>query len=215
MDYYAQLRDTIQGAPQQTAGLPILGGPAELSKYNDINFQLPLSNAGISALGAQTGTENTIKENSIKSQISANNKKMSGEGYQRLPKDDGGYTFLDPDGNEISAFQYARATGKNSAEVLADSENPIDVQYQNDYNGLQDFLNASTTGDKATMDAYYAENSSLRTMSPAEVMRKFKEAYPTVYGTRNVGQKLGSTYIPTSTAIENTLSGFGDSGIGE
>jgi hypothetical protein len=189
--------------------------PTKVSKYYDINFQLPLSNAGISAMGAQTDTENTIRKNNIQSEIKANNKKISGEDYKRLPKEDGGYSFIDPQGNEISAYQYARATGRNSAEVLADSDNPIDTQYRTDYDYLQGFLNAATSGDKESLDAYYAEKPQLKSLSPRDVFEKFKAAYPTVYGTRKTGQPLGSTSIPSNQAVENRLSGYGDTSISE
>lgn len=215
MNYYDQLKGTIQGAPNITAGAPILGGPAELQAYNNINFQLPVSNAATSVLGDQTAVQNTISENNIKKQMSDVSKKMSGEGYQRKPKPDGGYAFFDPNGNQISAYEYARATGKNSSEVLADSQNPIDIQYQEDYSGLQNFLAAVSTGDRETMNAYYAENPELERMSPQEVIQKFKLAYPTVYGTTNTGQRLGSTYIPRNSAVENRLAGAADTGIGE
>lgn len=215
MDYYDQLKNTVMAASKQGAGAPILGGAPELEKYYDINFQMPLSNAGIKALAGQTGTENANTEAAIKERIAQIKDQADPSNFRREQKPDGGYAFYDGAGKEISASQYASALGKSTVDVLTDSQNPIDLQYTNDYDNLQTFLNAVTTGDKETTEAFYAENPQLKRLAPADVLKEFKRAYPTVYGTTNTGQRLGSTFIPSTQSVEDRVNLGRGTGIGE
>lgn len=187
---FAQLQATIANATGAGtgAGAPILGGYPELEKFYNSTFQAPFSDAASSALSTNTD----INVANAKRAASA-----GGRGKpQRVRKEDGGFAFFDENGNEISAKQFAELTGNTTTDILSDSENPIDIQYLNDYKNLQDFMNAATTGDRDTLDAYYQQNNNLRSLSPADVIKQFRQAYPTVYGTRNTGQPLGSTFIP-------------------
>lgn len=179
---------------------PLPGAPAspypDLQKYYDLNFQLPLSNAGMKVAVGQADATNQQNQYDIKNKASTD--------YKRLPKADGGYTFVDPQGNEISAHDYARATGKDAASVLDGSENPIDIGFQQDYKNLQDFMNVATSGDKQALQDYYSQNPGLKNLSPQEVLTKFRQAYPTVYGgTKNGNQPVNSTLIPNLDAIRN------------
>jgi hypothetical protein len=78
--------------------------------------------------------------------------KQDKKNYQKVKKADGGYAFYDPDGKEISASDYANATGTKPSEVLADSENPIDIGYRDDYNNLQDYIHAKINSQRLTVN---------------------------------------------------------------
>ena len=140
--------------------------------------------------------------------------------YKRVKNNkDGGWNFFDPEGKPISAYDYANAIGSTPAEVLKDSENPIDAGYQTDFEDLQAYFQASLNKDvdKDSKDYWDAVNDEvfakqkikLWTMKPADVIAAFKSAYPTVYGTKNRGVKTGSLFMPRPNP-----SSSGDTDIG-
>lgn len=210
MDLQA-LRSAVQGANSLTSGAPILGGAPELQKFYDINAQLPQSAAGAQALASNANVESKIQQQALTNKINDLKAKASGEGYTRTKAPDGGWNFFDNQGNSISAYQFANATGNNPADVLKDSENPIDIQYNQDYNNLQDFFAASMSGDKEAKALYLADNPGLDQMSPKQVLDSFKQAYPTVYGGTNTGVPTGKTFIPNLGALKNN-AGFAAGG---
>lgn len=136
--------------------------------------------------------------------------------YQQVAKDDGGYAFYDGAGNEISAFQYARATNKSPVDVLKNSTNPIDIGFNQDYKQLQDYLTAkanSKNDPKAAKTAQAIEAAvkknfglDLHKMKPDDVIGKFKVAYPTVFGGTNKGIPAGQTLIAPKTATSGSLA---------
>lgn len=182
---------------------PRLAPTPELEKYYNLNFQLPLSNAGVKVATGQAEAQNSQREFDVKQQAQKLQDAAEGKGYQQVPKADGGYTFLDPTGKEVSAFQYSRATGKSTDSILKDSQNPIDQQYTRDYNNLQDFLDVSMSGDKEALKTYYEQNPALASLSPQSVIQRFQEAYPTVYGLRQSGQTVGQTFIPNLAVLKS------------
>lgn len=190
------LRQTVLNSGQQ--GAPASSFP-ELQKYYDINFQLPLSTAGVRALTGQADAKEKQREFDVKQQM----EKASGKGYTRVPKEDGGYGFFDSEGNEISAYEYARATGKSALDVLSDSENPIDIGFREDYQNLQEFLQAAVNKDTQALEEFYSLQPSLRNMAPADVLKRFKAAYPTVYGGNKPGVPVGQTNIPSLASLRN------------
>lgn len=62
---------------------------------------------------------------------------------KKLPKSDGGFDFLDAEGNPISAYEFSLLEEKDLSEVLKDSMNPEDQKLVQDYDGLKQFWNAS------------------------------------------------------------------------
>lgn len=200
------LRQTVLNS--SSSGTPATAYP-ELQKYYDINFQLPLSNSGVKALAGETKVRNDQADFDTAQQVQRLKDQAEGKGFTRKPREDGGFGFYDSVGNEISAYQYARATGKTAYEVLNDSDNPIDQQYARDYANLQDFMDAALSGDKETLNAFYKENPSLKGASPSDVLKKFKAAYPTVYGLKQAGQRLGQTFIPSLSQVKAQMDGGG------
>lgn len=211
------LRQATLGASNiQTPGSP-LGSFPELSQLYQSSFQLPQSSGAVSALGNQAG-EIVRQQEAAKSAAKARK-----TNYQKVKRPDGGFGFYDGDGNEISAYDYANATGKKPSEVLTDSENPIDIGYLQDYRNLQDYMEAKFNSKGNTKSAAKAKQIEatikknfgvdVGKMNPSVLIDKFKQAYPTVYGGNKAGVPVGQTLIPRGDQDETDLAG-GSSAIG-
>lgn len=81
--------------------------------------------------------------------------------YRVVPKEDGGFDFFDPEGKQVDIATYAKITGQNPVDIIKDSKNPIDIQYVQDYNNLQGFMEAVTSQDTKKVDAYVANEPAL------------------------------------------------------
>jgi hypothetical protein len=206
------LRDAVLGATNIQAPASPIGAFPELAQMYQSSFQLPQSGGAAGILTAQADT-------AVAQQKEAAKKKN----YQRVKKKDGGFAFFDPDGNEVSAYDYANALDKNPSEVLADSENPIDLGYQQDYKNLQDYINSKLNAkfdEKSRTKAEKIEQQirdnygiDVNKMKPEELIERFKQAYPTVYGRKNTGVQAGQTLIPKiPTSEEIDLTGGGSIG---
>lgn len=190
----------------QTPASP-LGSFPELSNMYRSSFQLPLSNAGTSSQAV--ADQNTVS--AAKSAASKSN-------YQQVQRPDGGFGFYDPNGNEISAAEYASATGKSPTDVLRNSTNPIDLGYQKDFKDLQQYINLKlqSSQDKAAQqkaqaieqDVQKSYGINIAKLTPNQLIQQFQSAYPTVYGSNQgnaSGVPVGHTFIPqaTSSFVQN------------
>lgn len=97
-------------------------------------------------------------------------------------REDGGFSFYDPDGNQIGIDRFSAVTGVDPAKILAQSDNPFDLQYVNDYKNTKDLVTAIQNGDVDTINAFRAENKDLGKMKPEELMRELIRKYPHIYG---------------------------------
>ena len=120
--------------------------------------------------------------------------KMDPKNFQKVRKADGGFAFYDPDGKEISINDYASVTGLRRAEILADSENPIDQEYINDYKNMNDLAQAFYNGDQATIKSFTDANPELAGRKPADLMSELIRKYPHMYGRGGAG---GAAYQQT------------------
>lgn len=137
--------------------------------------------------------------------------------YQQIPKKDGGYTFLDPSGKEISAWAFARITGKSPDQILSKSENPIDQGFINDYKNLQGFLTAVRNNDTKTIDSAYKANPGLKNFQKdiPSLIQQFQKHYPTVFGLQGSGhQSVASSYIPAKSSKKSGISSGGSGKVG-
>lgn len=220
-DNYAQLKSAVLGATQQGSPNSPLGSFPELAKLYSSSFQLPLSNAGTKA--QSTNTDITVSNQKAAADAAAQAQKdiQDPSKYQKVPAQDGGYKFYDPLGNEISAQQYAQVTGTSPSKVLADSQNPIDVQYQQDYNQLQQYIRdkgakndpTAQANAKATEDLVKKSYGiDLAKQSPQQVIQSFMQAYPTVYGLHTTGPQGTNALLPNKSAIKNQTAGAGSIG---
>lgn len=193
----------------QTPASP-LGNFPELAAMYQSSFQLPLSAAQAQSQASQDQT--TVSN--AKAAASSSN-------YQVVARPDGGFGFYDPTGKEISANDYASATGKAPTDVLKNSTNPIDIGYQKDFKDLQDYINLKLQSSKDTAAAQKAKaieqdvqktyKINIAKLTPAQLIQQFQAAYPTVYGGTNTGVPAGHTFIPqaTSSFVQNSQLGGG------
>jgi hypothetical protein len=209
------LRQAVLGSASIQTPTSPLGSFPELAALHQSSFQLGQSSGAASAL-ANNAQQTVAEQKAI-----AEAKKKQVSNYQRLKKSDGGYTFVDPDGKEISAYEYANAIGKSPSDVLKDSENPLDIGYQQDFKNLSDYINsklnskynseaesAARQTEKQVKDSYGVD---LGSMNPSELIDLFKSRYPTVYGGSNNGNSAGELFLPNKQA--NDLTG-GSNAIG-
>jgi hypothetical protein len=108
--------------------------------------------------------------------------KLDPSKYQKVRKSDGGFDFLDPDGNKISIEKYTQITGERRVDALKDSENPIDQEYVNDWSNMNDLAQAMYNGDSQTVEAYIQQNPLLKGRKPEELMIELMRKYPHLYG---------------------------------
>ena len=208
MDNYAQLRDAVLGASnvQAPTDNPLGASTSGLLANKDRgSYQLAAASPASGALAASTNE--TVQAQKAAAAAEAKRKAAMADpnNYQRIKKADGGFAFVAPDGTEISAYDYANIIGSTPDKVLADSENPIDVGYQQDFKNLQDYMNAKVnynndkkakaTADQIEADVKESQGIDLRSMELADVVKRLKEAYPTVYGGNKAGVKAGTTLL--------------------
>jgi hypothetical protein len=201
------LQQAVMGALAANQGAPQTVAPdANLQNMYNVRFQSPFAQAAATALGNTDQQGLNRQENEIKSNIQKLEDKNDPSKFQVKPKDDGGYAFYDPDGNEIPAYQYAHLTGQKLSNVLSPSQNPIDQQFIQDYSNLEEYVNAWYSKDKAKLEQYWKDNPKLKGMNPKQTMQLFTQAYPTVYGGNKRGQAQGSTLIPAGQSAAGGMT---------
>lgn len=189
-----------------------LGSFPELANMYRSSFQLPLSNAQV---GSQNVADKTLLANQAAQQEAEQKKQdylSDPKNYIAQPRDDGGFGFYSPDGKEITAAQYAAATGKAPQDVLKNSTNPIDIGYQKDFKDLQDYINlklqsgkdsaASQKAKAIEQDVSKSYGIDISKLTPDQLIKTFQAAYPTIYGANKgnaAGVQAGHTFIPQAT----------------
>lgn len=199
-----QLRQAVYGAKDITAAN--VGDPVIDNAYAS-RVRAPVVHAASVALANQSAMN---LEEAKKAAAAAEKQKAAlsdPRNFQKIPKSDGGFAFYDPAGKEISAHDYALVTGQPVSKVLADSENPIDVAFNNDYNNLQKYMQAWQNGDRKAIDSIQKQSPELAKISnPQDLIKRFYQAYPTVYGlggfngAGTAGQPNGTSFIPSASA---------------
>lgn len=102
--------------------------------------------------------------------------------YQRLRKEDGGFKFLDPTGKEIGIDTYSARTGQRPAEILKDSDNPLDRQYVNDYMNMNKLMQAAFNGESSAVNSILKKSGLSTEEKPESYMRQLIKKYPHIYG---------------------------------
>lgn len=109
--------------------------------------------------------------------------KLDPSNYKVVRKEDGGYDFFDSTGKPITIDRYAAVTGLRPVDILAKSENPLDIQYVQDYNNTRDVVEAINNGDQATISTFLKSNQQIDPKSTAaDIMKALAEKYPHIYG---------------------------------
>lgn len=207
-----ELKSAVLGAQQQGTPASPLGSFPELAKLYQSSFQLPQSNAAVQGTANNVSVQLANQNRAAQEASSLNDPSK----YQQVPKSDGGYEFIDPSGKGISAFAYARATGKSPDKILSQSQNPIDIGFVQDYKNLQEFINDMVNNDKEKIDIALKANPELGKYKKdiPGLIDRFKQHYPTVFGgNQNGNQPTNSTYIPNTKAAGNNTT-YAPSGIG-
>lgn len=217
-DQYASLKSAVLGAQANTApGASPLGNFPELSKLYSSGDQLAQTRLSSAAPNYNTGVQVSNDAAAASEARSAAAAKVSAlsdpSKYKQVQKPDGGYAFYDPLGNEISASAFAAIHNSTPADVLKNSQNPVDIAYHQDYNNLQTYINAkirSKNSQKAADTASLIEQQvksaygiDLTKQSPAQIIQEFQKAYPTVYGGSGKGVSASTTFIPNGNDLYN------------
>lgn len=191
---------------------PIVTDPARLGAISGANaakYAQNLTASTVNAAGGMAGNQADLNANAIQAEIQASKQRqqelkdsIDPSKYQQVENKAGGYDFYDPKGNKITVDQYAKVTGQNRAAVLKDSQDPSDIQFRNDYNNLQDLLQATMDNDKTKLDEYYKNQPGLKNMKPAELIDKFKSYYKGYFGGQAQGYG-GQLYSSLDAAAGN------------
>lgn len=199
-----QLRQAVYGAKNIGTGA---GADPVVDAAYAHRFSAPVVHAASSALVNQSAANLQAQKEAAAAAEKQKAALSDPKNFQKIPKSDGGFAFYDPAGKEISAHDYALVTGQPVSKVLADSENPIDVAFNNDYNNLQKYMQAWQNGDKKTIDSIQKQSPELAKISnPQDLIKRFYQAYPTVYGlggfngAGTAGQPNGTSFIPNASA---------------
>lgn len=198
MQDYNQFREAVAGA-QNIAPPETVGGndPLVQNLYKGA-FQSMATNAATQALGGKSVADK-MAEDAARQQAIANAKAAQQKLVNRTDpskwklqrKDDGGFDIFDPDGNKKSVNDMARETNTDPRDILKDSDNPADIQYQQDYADLRDLLQAYAQNDRDAINSAIEQQPAIKGLTPQELLKRFRNAYPNVYGTYNANQATG------------------------
>lgn len=116
--------------------------------------------------------------------------------FQKLINDTGGYDFYDPSGNQISALDYSKGTNSRITDVLKDSSNQEDKDFNSDWNFLQTLgklVNNPGQTDKdgkTELQKFWEKNperkDQFQDSNYSEILDTFKEAYPSYFQFQNL-----------------------------
>lgn len=160
-------------------------GDAIVNDFARSNFRDAIASS--TNVGAMAATTAAAEEERAKAARAAEAEKIRNKldpsKYQRVRKEDGGFDFLDGDGNRIDIKRYAEVTGLRPSDILKDSDNPLDQQYVNDYSNTKGVIDAIQQGDSDTLQGFLRENQSIDpNMKPEDLMRELIRKYPHIYG---------------------------------
>lgn len=129
--------------------------------------------------------------------------------YERRRKEDGGFAFFDPTGKEIGIDTYAKRTGMRPAEILKDSDNPLDRQFVSDYNNMNELMQAAFNGDNDTVNSILEENGLDKGAKPESYMQELVRKYPHIYGAGAYSQSRQNLNKPVFKIKPQAGSNYG------
>lgn len=204
-------------APTASPIVPDAARLGAISGANASKFARALTDTTAAAAGGMAGNQADLAATSIQGEIQKSKQRqqeiadsIDPSKYQQVENANGGYDFIDPKGQKITVDQYARVTGKNRAALLKDSSDPSDVQFRNDYNNLQDLLQATLDKDKTKLDEYYKNQPELKGMKPADLINRFKTFYKGYFGGQ--AQSYGAPQFTSLDAAAGNNAGLSDGG---
>lgn len=202
------------------ASSPGITGPIpEVSNAMAASFQLGGMQRAGRAQGVVAGQiaddEEKRRRAAAEAQMRAIQDQADPSKYNKLRKDDGGFAFFDPSGKEIDIDTYAKRTGQRRVDVIKDSENPVDQQFIDDYEQMNDLNQAVWKNDAAAISEYKSLFPELfsgnKSPTPEEINRKLLEKYPHIYGMGNYQVSKANLGNPVFRAIGSASgSNIGD-----
>ena len=230
------LRDAVLGARNIQAPPSPLDASPEIANLYRSSFQLPQSEIATGAL-ANIGEEQIKYQKDVEAKTQQLEQDMADfSKYKKVPKDNGGYDFIDPQGNQVDVATVSQRTGTRPTEIVKDSDNPEDQQYVSDYTRLNKFVQSMQdmeTGDKeaaayvkTTVDndpglkklwsEHLAKNSSPDDFTQ-KIMDYFRQHYSKYYGLPRTPKtpvvstrKIGPLRIPTGIGQPSSRRIFAD-----
>lgn len=201
----------------------VIGAPKtsmpELASYFKASAMDPTLSAGLS--GSATATSQAVKTKEEQEEaarqaraaaLQQEAENLDPSNFRKVRKADGGFAFYDPSGKQISINDYAAVTGDRRADILSDSENPVDLEYINDYNNMNELAQAMYNGDTATIQQFAKENGNYAQAKPQDLMKELIKKYPHIYG---LGGSGGPAYQQTlQNRGKKIFSPFGTGGAG-
>lgn len=160
-------------------------GDAVVNNFAASSFRDSLAQpaAGVGNAASQVASaEEEAAQRARQAEIQKLQDKLDPSKYKMVRREDGGFGFYDPDGQQIEISKYAEVTGQRASEILKYSDNPFDQQYVNDYENTRDLINAIQNGDNDKVSAYKANNKAIGKQKPEDVMRELIRRYPHIYG---------------------------------
>ncbi len=185
------LRQAVLGAGNITAPASNLGASQapELAALHAVDFQLPVSSSAAGALAGQASEQVAAQKAAAAAAKKKEQDLANISSYKIVKKDDGGYDFFDPDGNQVDIATLTKRTGVKASDLLEESENPIDIQYREDYKNLQDYITAIVNKDKETIDTIKSQRQELGQYEDEggvdRLISDFKKYYKRYYTTRD------------------------------
>ena len=212
--------DDLKKIAQQFAAAANVAGPSsyipEVQAFAQAGSMEDILKRGLSgsaSLAGQKAKEADEADEAARRAAEARLKeRMNPANFRKERKADGGFAFFDPDGKEISINDYASVTGQRRAEILSDSENPVDQEYINDYNNMNELAQAFYNNDQATIKSFTDANPELAGRKPADLMSELIRKYPHMYGRGGAGgQAYQQTLKNRGMQIFNpgALAGYG------
>lgn len=128
--------------------------------------------------------------------------------YERVRKEDGGFAYFDPSGKEIDIDTYARRTGMRRIDAIKGSDNPLDWQFEEDFNRFETIARAQLSQDPTQAIGIEGNGFDPTATTTQAQLNKLMEKYPHMFGRgnyqvsrQNLGKpvyKVGGGGLPTA-----------------
>lgn len=109
-----------------------------------------------------------------------------------------GYDFYNGAGKKIGINEFSLIVGKKPAEILADSDNPRDQRFVQDYKTISALSNAWVNGDQETLSKFREADPKKfnelisKYKTPGDMMKGFTQFYSDYYGSTQDKNQIGN-----------------------
>lgn len=204
---FAALKAATLGAQDIQAPPSTLGASDydAISKYNYIDYALPQSNFATNA-GNNIAQQQVAEQKAAAARAAALAKQkeedmadprkyrkgatINGKFMENATKEDGGYDFFDPNGQQVDIATLTQRTGTKPSTWLEGSQNPIDLQYAAELNNLNDYVNAKLGGNSEKAQEYEEAEPLLAQYQGKGGMQKLMDKF---------NQRYERYFVPRST----------------